>query len=122
MISRRTGDAEPPRSGLYAVITGLLSYGVSLYGFAIAYLYVARRDADAFEPSRLNFADTLYFSVVTATTTGFGDITPERWSSRLLVVAELGMSVLYGIFVLSAFVGMFQGQRAGPDQEPQLPS
>lgn len=40
--------------------------------------------------------DFLYFSFVTVSTVGYGDITPDLWSARLAVMAE----VAWGIYIL----------------------
>ena len=52
-------------------------------------------------PSITNYADALYFTVTTLTTTGFGDITLEGTSGRLL-------AVLIMIFGVSLFIRLAQ--------------
>jgi voltage-gated potassium channel len=47
-------------------------------------------------PSRISFVDSLYYSVATITTLGFGDIAP----TALLVRALTGMEVVSGILML----------------------
>jgi voltage-gated potassium channel len=47
-------------------------------------------------PARISFVDSLYYSVATITTQGFGDIAP----TSLLVRALTGMQVVSGILML----------------------
>jgi hypothetical protein len=48
------------------------------------------------------FSDAVYFSVVTATTLGFGDISPSYWVTKLLVSTQVLSSVLLvGLFLNS---------------------
>jgi len=62
------------------------------------------------DPYRVRFADTLYYSVVTITTLGFGDLSP----TTLLVRALTGMEVVCGILML--LFGFSEIMRnAGPD-------
>ncbi len=46
--------------------------------------------------ARLTFADALYFSIVTLSTIGYGDITPASGIARLMVGAE----ILFGVVLL----------------------
>ena len=52
-------------------------------------------------PEIRNYADALYFTVTTLTTTGFGDITMEDTAGRLL-------AVLIMIFGVSLFIRLAQ--------------
>ena len=41
-----------------------------------------------------------YFSLVTITTLGYGDYTPQEWSARKIVIGELLSGVLFHLFVI----------------------
>eukprot|EP00069_Balaena_mysticetus_P017009 bmy_10115T0 len=43
---------------------------------------------------KLNLFDSLYFCIVTFSTVGFGDVTPETWSSKLFVVAMICVALV----------------------------
>ncbi|KAL1775527.1 potassium channel subfamily T member 2 isoform X1, partial [Sigmodon hispidus] len=43
---------------------------------------------------KLSLFDSLYFCIVTFSTVGFGDVTPETWSSKLFVVAMICVALV----------------------------
>jgi len=68
------------------------------------------------EPARISFVDSLYYSVATITTLGFGDIVP----ASLLVRAITGMEVVTGVLML--LFGFSEIMRsAGGDSHPREP-
>ncbi|WP_219079322.1 potassium channel family protein [Vibrio parahaemolyticus] len=46
--------------------------------------------------------DSIYFSIVTITTLGYGDILPVHWLSKILVIVE----VLMGVMFLAVMIGL----------------
>ena len=52
-----------------------------------------------------NFSDTIYFSFVTLTTLGYGDILPLNPLARFLVYCEVVVGVFYMAIVVSSLVG-----------------
>jgi hypothetical protein len=60
-----------------------------------------------------NPSDLLYFSVITLTTTGFGDITPASETARAITVVEALTGQLYLVSVVAGVVG---GWRAADRQ------
>jgi hypothetical protein len=61
--------------------------------FALAYYFLAARSPEAFKGSLTSPIDAAYFSISTATTTGMGDISPASGGARLLVTAQMVISV-----------------------------
>ena len=49
----------------------------------------------------LNFVESVYFSVVTITTLGYGDVKPEHWVTQLLTASE----AVLGILLIGLFLG-----------------
>ncbi len=47
--------------------------------------------------------DALYFSWVTITTTGYGDIVPVGWFPRLLVMSEVGLGLGLLVFIVGTY-------------------
>ena len=73
-------------------------------GFALAYPYVeidlgGRPD---------NWMTTIYFSIVTLTTLGYGDIVPTSASARIVVLVE----VIIGYMMLGGLLGIFANKMA----------
>ena len=83
------------------VIACLLSYFLSIYGFAIAYLFVSTIDASAFSIGQLNWFTSVYFSLGTATTSAFGDIIPLSTLARSLTMIETIVGLVYALFFFS---------------------
>ena len=64
---------------------------------------------------RLDFADALYFSIVTLSTIGYGDITPTSGVARLIVVAE----ILFGVVLLLFAFAEIAAYEPPADEEEQ---
>ena len=58
---------------------------------------------------KLNLFDSLYFCIVTFSTVGFGDVTPETWSSKLFVVAMICVALVVLPIQVSTTVCGFKG-------------
>jgi|GEM_PF-4510935 len=59
----------------------------------------------AFRRYNLNYIDFFYFSTITMTTTGYGDITPNSSSVRLIVVIQTVYGVMFLAFGLIIITG-----------------
>ena len=66
-------------------------------------------------PARISFVDALYYSVVTITTLGFGDITP----ASMLVRALTGLEVVSGVLML--LFGFSEIMRSAGSDRDALP-
>jgi hypothetical protein len=89
------------RSPSGALTTALASFGLTLYGYGVTYVYVSHLSASAFHPGPLGVIDAAYFTVITAATVGFGDIYPSSTTAKLLVLSEVLWSFFYVIAVIS---------------------
>lgn len=58
--------------------------------------------------SSARFADLLYFSFVTLTTVGYGDVTPVTAGARSLAILESVTGVLYVAILIARLVGMYR--------------
>lgn len=104
LVDNDFGDipvASPYRSAILLGV-GLLEL---MAGFAVLYLYtgaIAYTDC----PDRIVECPfhALYFSVVTITTLGFGDISPCTDWGRGLVMIETLMGIILIVFVLTMFI------------------
>ena len=96
---------------IYGAIVVYLLMGIL---YAIGYGIIDRLDPNAFyfgnefiEDSRLLF---LYFSYVTQTTLGYGDITPIAPIARSLVMLEALLGQIYLVVLVAWLVGMHVSQ------------
>ncbi|MBI2178250.1 MAG: two pore domain potassium channel family protein [Candidatus Tectomicrobia bacterium] len=84
--------SRKPASLLRSAVLSTFSFFQIPLGFAVFYLC----NADSFN-SALTWRRAVYFSIVTATTLGYGDISPKPEASwaQLLVMVELAVSVTF---------------------------
>lgn len=64
-------------------------------------------------------ADLLYFSFVTLTTLGFGDITPQSILGKRLAVFEAAMGGIYLAVIIAMLVGRYMSMQAEQDSESE---
>ena len=81
--------------------------------WALIYLFIAQVNPGAFNgmeqlPWYENFADAAYYSFVTLTTLGYGDISPIKPVARFLVYME----AIFGVFYMAILVASLVGIRA----------
>ncbi len=97
--------------------------------FASAYFVMARASPGNFSTHPLTRTDSLYFTVTTFSTVGYGDITATSQAARLVVTAQMMLDLLALGLGIRAFVGAVQfarqahpdssGPAAPPEQPPQ---
>ena len=80
------------------------AYFLAILCFSVLYVYVVRGNEGAFSEV-LNLSNAIYFSIVTMTTTGYGDISPKSGWARFLV----SIQVLFGFFYTILFFSIFAG-------------
>ncbi|AMR29945.1 hypothetical protein A0256_00200 [Mucilaginibacter sp. PAMC 26640] len=78
---------------------------VIIVGFAVVFKLLNPYDQGTTK-SDLDWVDTLYFSVVTFATLGYGDIA-AKGAGRLLVITE----VMSGMFFMAVFIGKISSER-----------
>jgi voltage-gated potassium channel len=61
--------------------------------------------------------DLLYFSFVTLTTVGFGEITPQSIISKRLVIFEAATGCIYLAVIIAMIVGRYMSMEEKPDSE-----
>jgi hypothetical protein len=91
-------------------------------GWALAYELVALLAAGAFSGTGLGGAERpsfVYFSFVTLTTVGYGDVTPVHPIARSLAVAEALTGQLYPAILLARLVSLATGPTITETRTPQ---
>ena len=97
------GEAGP-ESGSGFALTSLVSYALTLHGFAATYLLLSQVETNAFSV-QLSVIDALYYTLGNAVTAGAGEITARSQWARALTAIEYVVTMLYNIFILAGIVG-----------------
>jgi hypothetical protein len=66
--------------------------------------------------------DLLYFSFVTLTTVGFGDIAPQSILGRRLAIFEAAMGSIYLAVIIAMIVGRYMSMQAAQDSQSEIHS
>ena len=109
----------------YRVVTANLIYcAISTY-FLIAimwsgvYMVLEHISPDSFSGIS-DPGDFLYFSFVTLTTVGFGDISPQSILSKRLVIFEAAMGGIYLAVIIAMIVGRYMSMKDIQDSENEI--
>lgn len=103
-----------PRSALYLESTPVwrilldvtAAYLLAAFCFSVLYLYIVRLEGPGAFSSDLNLGEALYFSIVTMTTTGYGDISPKSGWAKFVVSLQIIFGFLYNVLFFSIFAGL----------------
>ncbi|MGR6859804.1 potassium channel family protein [Aliivibrio salmonicida] len=86
-----------------------ISYLSTVYGFAIIYTFMSNIDILSFSTeNQLTLIDSLYFSLVTSSTVGYGDILPKSGMAKSVVMLQILVSMAYVIMLFSSVVSYIQ--------------
>ncbi len=58
-------------------------------------------------PSSIPYFDLLYFSLVTITTVGYGDIQPGLWVSKIFVISEILFGVGFALLLITMLISVY---------------
>ena len=100
-IKGESGTSTLKRSD--RIVMAMRSYVGLTINFALLYYYMPF--GDLFNKPFPGFFDAVYFSGVTITTLGYGDIHPEHWVSRTLVLYEVFTGILLVVVAIGAYLG-----------------
>lgn len=87
------------------------AYVLAAFCFSVLYVYLVRQDANAFSVE-LNLGNALYFSIVSMTTTGYGDISPKSGWAKFVVCLQILFGFLYNVLFFSIFAGLAGRRRS----------
>jgi len=100
--------------GIFRRLASVLIFHIAVnITFACLYQIISILDENAFNTSPNNFLDALYFSTVTITTLGYGDILPNAGYVKILVILE----TMLGIILLGAVLSSALSIALLPEQK-----
>jgi hypothetical protein len=116
LLVRRIFEVE--RIRLQEVVAGLTAYTLIALAFSFLYSGAALlNDGDFFNSGIAgDMSDFAYFSVVTVSTLGYGDLTPATDVGRSLVILETLLGQILLVVLVAFLVGMLGKKR--PLREP----
>ena len=84
---------------------------LAAFCFAVLYLTLVRLQGPGAFSADLNLGEALYFSIVTMTTTGYGDIVPRSGWAKFVVSVQI-ILFLYTVLFFSIFAGLAGRRRS----------
>ncbi len=85
------------------------SYALAVYLFGLLFLSIYKADPNAFVLNNglsFNFVTAEYYSVVTVTSTGYGDVTPKNQLAMLAAAGEMLFGYFYTVLFFSVLAGL----------------
>lgn len=119
-ILRRIGkEFEEEGVDLEVVLGALCAYLFIGAYFAFLYDVMARLSESPFfaQPGADGKLNYLYFSFITLTTTGYGDVSPAFGPGRMVAVTEAVIGQLYLVSVVAIVVSAYGKRENSPSQE-----
>ncbi|MEC4803817.1 MAG: potassium channel family protein [Jaaginema sp. PMC 1079.18] len=77
-----------------------LGFFTIIFGFASLYTELLRQDPNNFQGLEEGFL-TLYFSIVTFSTVGYGDVYPASFLARVAAICEIFIAMFFSLIALS---------------------
>lgn len=119
MLGRRLPMIKPRHIAI-AIIIGIATHLLEILLFAggMQFLVAQGRYGQLISDHSIKFTDVLYFSAVTYSTVGYGDITPTQWLRFVVAIEALTGVVLVAWTASLIFAGV---QRIGTRLEKSDP-
>jgi len=112
IFGRRKVDAD-------TIISAVSAYLMIALSFAVTFMLVQFQSPDALVEGTadniVHWGDMFYFSLVTLTTLGYGDITPTIPVARSLATLEAACGVIYMSILIARLVSDYQSSRTSKD-------
>ena len=114
--ARRLSDrliSPAPLTPGQTVGIAVTSYLLTIYAFALVYESIAATNPHRFNVP-LDLDSSMYFSIVTIATVGYGDILANGRLARTLVSFEILVGVAYQVFFFSVIAGLIRREPSKP--------
>ncbi|MFN4152938.1 MAG: potassium channel family protein, partial [Candidatus Sericytochromatia bacterium] len=99
------------RSGKEKFVYSWIGYLKFILAFAYIYYFVSWICPTAFNKN-LNCIDSLYFSVISSLTIGYGDICPTSSWTKILVMVQVLFGFFYGTLILSSVIKFLHNKKS----------
>lgn len=120
-LEEKHGTLEILRTPRHKVnIRGIVECGlILLLAFAASYYAMSGVNPSSFT-RQLSILDSIYFSVMTIATVGYGDIAPVAGYAKILTTVEVLFGLLYLLFVVGIFLSVYmKHQTKEVNQKPE---
>jgi hypothetical protein len=109
-----------PRPGLaWVVVRFSALYWLAILAFGIFYALISLYDKQSFNKEDVGFFDLLYFSGVTLSTLGYGDVVPRSMIAKATVIVQVFLGITITVIYLGAAVAHFQMKKECTGKSPQ---
>jgi hypothetical protein len=116
IVAHIRGERQVTRDLIYAAVCAYLTMGV-LWGYAYFFLEAAQPGSfKAAEPMGGDLLGFFYYSFVTLTSLGYGDIVAATRPARSLTIVEVVVGQLYLAILLGRLVGAYSAQLRGENE------
>jgi len=108
MLEQKDGILQILRTPRHKVnIRGIVESGIILVlAFAASYYAMSVINPTSFS-RQLSILDSIYFSVITIATVGYGDIAPVAGYAKILTIVEVLLGLLYILFIVGIFLSVY---------------
>lgn len=87
-------------SMIYSFIQIVIIFGLLIY---ISDIFIK---VNLYNINDMSIFDAIYFSIITITTVGYGDIHPIHWYSKLVIIAEITIGVWFLITLIPIMISL----------------
>ncbi len=88
-------------------VRGFIETGLILIlSFAAIYYIISLANPNSFS-RQLTILDSIYFSVITIATVGYGDIIPFTGYAKIITIVQVLLGLLYILFVVGVFLSVY---------------
>ena len=112
----RTAGRERRRL-IGAIVLGGVSYILAVYGYALIYSFISHKVPASFNETGLSLITSVYFSLITIATVGYGDIAPKTDLARIVAMSEIVLGLCYTIFFFAIVASVLREGKTKPIAE-----